>query len=376
MHVVWVIANEPSVPYFNWFAAKARETGALKFTFVALYPERPKMVDEMREQGWNCYWIPFDAAKRKRSMVRALFALYKLFRKLKPDIVHTHLFDDSLPGLKAARWARVPVRVVTKQDTTFHWYYAPKYVRFDRVNNRNATHIQAIATRNREFIIEKEKAPAEKVHLIRHGSPPEIMTAADDATIEKLKTKYNMHGRIVVGTVARLIRWKGHHLTIEAAAEAVKKYPELLFVWAGRGTDAYKTGLEQLIKDKGLENNICFTGWIDRKDIPSFYRCMDIYLHPAIEEPYGFAIAEALMNGVPVASTLTGATDLLEDNVSGIILPENDSAAITAALDFFCSDTERARQIGRAGQAIALKHHTFQRMWDEQLALYQRIIKK
>lgn len=374
MHVVWVIANEPSVPYFNWFAAKARETGAVQFTFVALYHERPKMIDEMRGQGFDCYWIPFDAAKRKRSMVRALFALYKLFRKLKPEIVHTHLFDDSLPGLLAARLAGVKGRVITKQDTTYHWYYAPAYVRFDRMNNRNATHIQAIATRNREFIIEKEKAPAAKVHLIRHGSPPEIMTAATEEAITRLKKQYNLEGRIVAGTVARLIRWKGHHLLIEAAAEAVKKYPQLLFIWAGRGTPEFKAGLEAAIREKGLENNVCFTGWIERKDIPSFYRCMDMYLHPAIEEPYGFAITEALMNGVPTASTLTGATDLLENYESGIILPENDSAAIVSAIDYFCSDKERAKRIGEAGKKSALNENSFERMWTEQIALYRRMM--
>jgi len=96
--------------------------------------------------GCDCYWIKFDENKRKRSTIKVVFQLYRLFQKLNPDVVHTHLFDDSLPSLLAARFAGVNIRAITKADTGFHYSYKPQWVWFDKLNNWNATHIVAIST--------------------------------------------------------------------------------------------------------------------------------------------------------------------------------------------------------------------------------------
>ena len=264
MHIVFVIANESSVPYFNWFAEESLKHDDVTFTFVALNHERPAMLDEMSARGIDAHWIEFSPVSRKQGMLRCLFKLYSLFRKIKPDVVQTHLFDDSVPGQLAARLAGVKVRVITKQDTTFHWYYAPKWVRFDRFNNWNATHIHAVASENERFILEKEKAPRAKVHLVRNGFPYDLMTASGDADIAELKELNGFEGRIVVGTVARYIHWKGHHLIIEAAKELVAKYPELLFVWAGSdGGSGYKDELQKMIDAAGAFGSHK-NSWLDR----------------------------------------------------------------------------------------------------------------
>ena len=98
----------------------------------------------------------------------------------------------------------------------------------------------------------------------------------------------------------------------------------------------------------------------------------DMYLHPAIEEPFGFAISEALMNGVPVAATRTGSTDLITHKKQGWILQENDVNAIIDVIKFYISDTCRRKDIAEAGQVHALKYLVFERMWKEQIALYQK----
>ena len=141
MHIIFVISNESSVPYFNWFAEKATQQKEHQFSFVTLYTERPKMIEDVGKYGWKCYWFKYNHHKRKRGMMSTFFQLYRLFKKLKPDVVHTHLFDDSLPALFAAKLARVKTRVITKADTTFHYFYAPKWMIADRFNNKNATHI-------------------------------------------------------------------------------------------------------------------------------------------------------------------------------------------------------------------------------------------
>ena len=376
MHVIHLMANNSSVPYFKWFAERSAGEENIKMSFIAMYRERPRMLDDMEERNCDCYWVPFDDAKRKRDMLKAVFTLYKLFRKIKPDVVHTHLFDDSLPGLLAAKLAGVKVRVITKQDTTFHWYYQPAYIRFDRWNNRIATHIHAVATENRKFILEKEKAKPEKVHLIRNGFPYDIMTKSDDATIAKLKKKFGLEGRYVIGTVARLIAWKGHDLIVKAAAELVRTYPDLKFIWAGTGDENYIKELREQIKTNNLEDHILLLDWVDREDMPSLYKCMDLYLHPALREPFGFAISEALMNQVPVAATPTGSVDLIQHKHDGYLLEQENWEDIIEAVRFYYSYSARTKEIAAKGHQHALDNLLFENMWQGHIDLYQSALKK
>lgn len=372
MHILFVIASESSVPYFTWFADKARSQDKHRFTFVALSSKPSEMVEEMEEKGWGVYWIKYNSINRKRGMIKSFFQLYFLFKKLKPDIVHSHLFDDSLPAMFAARLAGIKKRVLTKQDTTFHWYYAPSSVKFDRFNNRNATDVVAIANENKKFILEKEKCQPQKVHLVRHGMPYHLVTSSRSDFIEELRTEYQMEGRIVIGTVARYIHWKAHHLLIEAAQKLIEKYPNLLFVWAGSdGGTGYKKNLQEEVKRYNLQNHILMLDWVDRIKIPSLYKCMDIYLHPALNEPYGFVITEALMNRVPVISTRAGATNFLEHLKDGYLLEQDSVDDILKGVSSLLDDADLRNRLGESGCRVAKENCTFDHMWEGYMEIYE-----
>jgi glycosyltransferase involved in cell wall biosynthesis len=376
IHVAHIIANNSSVPYFTWFAQLSLKTPGVRLSFIALHSEKPAMIEEMAALGIPAFWIHFDASKRSSSMLRALPALYKLLRKIKPDVVHTHLFDDSLPALFAARLARVPVRVITKQDTAFHWYYASKGVRYDRRNNRNATHLVAVSEECREFILEKEKADPKKVRLVHHGIPLGKLTDQNEEAKKRLKEKYGLNGKIVVGTVARLIDWKGYRHIIEAAKKLVPHNPQLRFVFAGEGQQ--KTELTELIKQAGLTGEIIFTGFVAREDIPSLYGIMDIYLHAAFMEPFGFVIAEAMANAVPVVSTPTGAArDAIRDGQNGILAKYADADSIAAGVQKLLDmpETER-KQLGTKGRITAGEMFPVEKMWNGYLEIYRNALNK
>jgi glycosyltransferase involved in cell wall biosynthesis len=367
MHVVQIMANNPSVPYFKWFAEEVHKYPEMKFTFVAMCAEKPAMLDEMKDRGCDCVWIKYDAAERKSGMVKSFFALLKLFRKLKPDVVHTHLFDDSFPGLLAAKIAGVKKRVITKQDTTFHWYYAPKWVWTDRFNNRNATHLIAVTEENKQFILESERADPKKIRLAHNGFPFDLMTKQFDETRRKYIEKYGLQGKIVVGTVSRLIEWKGYLDIINAAERLVVNYPQIHFLFIGYG-DQKKT-LEKTIADKKLQNHITLTDWIDRADIPSLYGIMDVYAHAARYEPFGFVLIEAMFNGVPVVSTATGvAKDIIVHKENGYLVSYDDVARLADGIEYMLENDRKA--IGAKGKETALKSFQFENMFDRYKNIY------
>jgi len=372
MHVVHVIANNSSVPYLNWFAERLEAYPDVKFTVIALYPEKPNLIEEMQAYGCDAYWVKFDPERRKSGMIRAFFELYKLFKKIKPEVVNAHLFDDSVPALLAARLAGIKRRVIRKQDTAFHWYFAKLWVWADRFNNFNSTDIIAISKDSEKFLIEKEKAPASKVFMIHNGIPIKSFTTQVEIDKAYLIKKYGLEGKIVVGTIARYIEWKGYRYIIEAARTLTQKYPNLKFLFVGAGTQQQE--LEELVNKYGLSEHIVFTGWIDRKYIPSLYGIMDLYVHAAMMEPFGFVLVEAMANGVPIITSKTGvAADALEHKVTCYFTQDRDPEGIVSGVEWMLENpVERDAMKNRIKQ-IAVDEFSVEHMLAEHITVYRGI---
>ncbi|WP_299352539.1 glycosyltransferase family 4 protein [Mucilaginibacter sp.] len=363
------MANNSSVPYFNWFAEEIHKYPSYKFSFIAMCPSKPQMLEDMKERGCNCYWIKFNNAKRKGSMLLALPQLIKLFKLINPDVVNTHLFDDSLPALFAARLVGIKKRVITKGDTTFHWNYARKWVWADKFNNFNATNIIAISNESKEFILNNEKADPLKVKLIHHGIPFEYLCKQNDNYKKELRARYNITDNIVIGTVSRYIEWKGYRYIIEAAAEIIRKHPNVKFIFIGEGPQCDE--LNSLIIKYGLQGNIILAGWIERDYIPSLYGIMDIYVHAATQEPFGFVIAEAMANGVPLVTTRTGAAaDALEHKKNCYFVAEKNSKDIISGINWMLKDVKRKSLISEEIKLIAHSMYDVKFMLKNYLNVY------
>lgn len=371
IHIVFLMANNSSVPYFLWFAEKSMGNTEFKFSFVALNDSRPEMIDEMRAFNCECYWVPFESDKRKKSWAIAIVELYKLFKKIKPDVVHPHLFDDSVPALIAAKLAGIKFRFITKQDTTYHWFYAQKGVKFDKLNNYLATHIIAVSNECKQFIIEKEKANPEKLYVAHHGIPLDKLSYATEEYKNELINRFNLKDKIIIGTVARLIEWKGHRVLLDVAEKIVKEYPNIVFLFTGEGD--LKLEIEKIIQTKGLQNNIILTGYIAREKIPSLYSIMDIYIHAARYEPFGFVIAEAMLNGAPILSTKTGsALDAIQHKENGYLVDYDDVNGFVEGIRFLMNSDRQL--IGEKGKQTAMTMYSFENMWNGYLTLYKKVI--
>jgi len=374
MHVLHTFANNDSVPYLTWFAERARHEGDPRYTFLVMYPKRPRMIDEMRALGFNVEWIPYDDRKRKRGMLLALPRLWWYMRRYRPDVVHCNLFDDSLPGIIAAWLAGIKVRVVTKQDTGFHWLHAPRWMFLDRLISRTATHVIAISEECKRFLIEREHADPSKIVRIHNGIPPEIFTQQDPLVMEQLRVRFGTTGKgPIIGTVARFIEWKGYRYIIAAAARIVLRHPDARFLLCGTGNQEKE--IRTLVSEANLDEHVIFTGWVDRQEMASFYGLLDVYLHAAILEPFGLVYAEAMMNGVPVVSTPTGAAlDAIVNGENGILVDERSAEALADGVEHLLRSGPRS--IGAAGKETALRMYHFNIMWEGTVDLYRWALSK
>ncbi len=138
---------------------------------------------------------------------------------------------------------------------------------------------------------------------------------------------------IVIGTVGQLVPWKRQDLFLEAAAHIVAHMPRAWFLVVGAdlfGEHAdYVAELRELAASLSLGNRVIFAGF--REDIASVMAAMDLMLHCAEQEPLGRSLMEAMSLGVPcVAGASHGPAEIIEDGVSGILVPPGDGEAMAA----------------------------------------------
>lgn len=367
-HVVMIIANSPNPSYFRWFAELNYSQKACRLSFIFLYTEMPQLADEVKQYGVNSHFLFFDTYKSKPfQYLKMFFSLYLLFRKLNPNCIQTNLFDDSLPALLAARLAGVKKRIITKQDTGFHINYKPAMVKFDRFNNFNATDLIAVSQESKEIIVKNERGNSHKITLIHHGVDEKFITSAGEEDIQQIKNKFNPTGKILIGTIARYIPSKGYTGLIHAAALVIKKHPECCFIGFGHGTQQEE--LQKLINELGLEKHFLLAGLVDYSLIPAVYKNLSIYVHPARLEPFGFVIAEAMFNKIPIVTTRVGASrDVLVHGQSAYLVNYDMPEEIAAGIEYILENDIS----GMTNNAFVLAQNHFSRenMWNRYKELF------
>jgi glycosyltransferase involved in cell wall biosynthesis len=160
----------------------------------------------------------------------------------------------------------------------------------------------------------------------------------------------------VIGIVGRLDPYKGQRDTILAFARVAASHPSARLIVTG---DAVSTGgtpraeLEALAHDSGLLGRVHFSG--NREDVPRILASLDIFMHPSRNEPFGLALAEAALAGLPIIAYAEGGVfETVVDGQTGMLARPADVAHLAANLDALLSDPARARRMGAAGRERAL----------------------
>lgn len=275
--------------------------------------------------------------------VRALWALYRLFRRERPSVVHTHTAKAGTLGRLAAILAGVPVRV-----HTFHGhvlgggYFAPwktrLFLEIERQLARGTHRLVVLTERQRtEMSVELGVAAAEKFAVVPLGLELEKFRAADRGPDARGRARAALGiaaDARVVGIVGRLVPIKNHELYLEAVAAARRADPSVLGVVVGSGER--EEPLKALAARLGLAGAVVWLGW--RRDLPEVYTALDALALTSHDEGTPVAVLEALATGLPVvARDVGGVGEVLDKVGAGTVLPRDagptawGAAVLTAA---------------------------------------------
>lgn len=336
---------------------------------VFLAKQPPKIYETLKKEGFHVKYIPGSG---KRALLPTMFRLYRLFGRLRPDIVHTHLFNAAVTGLTAA-WARgIPRRINTRHHSSELHRYHPHAVYYDHYINWLSTDIVAISETVRKVLVEKESVNPNKVAVVYHGFDFDRFENTYQNKTD-LKEKYGMtESWPIIGVISRHVHWKGIQYTIPAFQSLLVKYPRAKLVLAnavGNHKDALMALLEP-IDPKNYEVIEFET------DVFSLYRSFDVFVHVPIGpeyEAFGQVYIEALFLGVPSVFTLSGvALDLVNDGENAIVVPYRDSSAIEVAIERILSEPGLREKLVLNGRNSVLYSFSAERMVRELTEIYGR----
>ena len=141
---------------------------------------------------------------------------------------------------------------------------------------------------------------------------------------------------------------------------------------AGDGFE--RPALVQLAQELGIGEDVTFLGWVSNAELPPFYRAAAVSVIPSLEEGFGIPAAEAMGCEVAVvASDAGGLPEVVENGVTGLVVPRGDSAALAKAIGSLLADPERRREMGQAGRARALRLFDWDRSAEQFEELYREV---
>jgi phosphatidyl-myo-inositol dimannoside synthase len=188
-------------------------------------------------------------------------------------------------------------------------------------------------------------------------------------TAPELRRRLASGGELLLLTVGRLQRRKGHDLVLRALAALGNSLAPLRYVIAGDGDDRVR--LESLATELGLGGRVTFVGAVPPAALPAYYAAADLFVHPnRLDghdfEGFGIVFLEAAAAGLPViAGTTGGAPEAVVHGATGLLVSGTSVDELCAALGALVSSRERREAMGRAGRVRAMREFS----WDRAAAL-------
>jgi glycosyltransferase involved in cell wall biosynthesis len=304
----------------------------------------------------------------------ALGRIIKYMREYHPDVVHTQLETSDILGTLAARYLNIP------SVSTIHTLEMPN--RKFKKYWRNWLHWNCLEHLANKVIVVSE---ATRHHYARQGFKDAKLTTIyngiDAIRFQKNEEERNAKTQMlaipeeskVITTVAVLREAKGIIYMLEALPAILKEIPQTYYVIAGDGDQ--RIFLESASKLSGIAGHVIFLG--HRKNIAEILAASDLFVYPTLRDALPTALFEAMAAGVPiVASQVGGVPEIVENNVSGLLVPPADPKKLAQACTRLLTDPELAKRLSSEACRTVLQRFDVRRHSNELLKIYEEVMKR
>lgn len=330
-----------------------------RLDIVVAVPEDSMLKEEISRLGVKA--VEIKGIGDKSLDLGSINSFYKLFKRLQPDIVHTHA---SVSARVAAKLAGVEAIIHTK-----HCIDSPKTgikrAASKSLNQMLSSKIIAVSEAVRQNLLEAG-IPDSMIKVIYGGVDEAARLSVED--INEIKKSYGIEEQdLVYGIVARLAAVKGHKYLIEAADIVVKRNGNIKFVVAGTGP--METQLKEMVQQKGLEKHFVFTGFI--KDIGRIYNIFDVNMSCSLSEALCLALIEGMTIGKPMIGTKVGGVpEVIQHLETGLLVQPGSSQELAEAILMLAEDEAVRKVMGDNALKVMKEKFSASVMAEEILKLY------
>lgn len=363
--------------------------------------------DKFKDIIGNIEYYPISVSLKKMSKFRKTFSLseeekriipecMRIIEDFKPDIIQC-FGSEWCYGLVAAHTTiPVVIHMQGSMPTYYNVLYPPRYSKYSKaLFNLERFHIKAAV---RSFFSDKINAQrAEREIRILKLNKYFLGRTDWDKSITKLFAPNSSYfvcnealrdsfqkGDVVwapknnklitLCTTGSGSLWKGLDVILKTAY-ILKNYTDLKFRWLLAGGESNKAYIEWMEKKSFRENNVEFVGLLNERQLAKTLLASDMYVHPAYIDNSPNALCEAMILGLPcIASYVGGIPSLIQDGISGILVPVNEPYFLAEKIVALSKDTELQRELSKNAILSAKMRHSPSKIENELIFAYKQIL--
>lgn len=300
--------------------------------------------------------------------LKAGWRLSRLLNRVRPDIVHAH--DPHAVAMAALGLSMSSLQpqapLVASRRVDFHL----KRHSFSQWKYRQVSAFIAASEAIAE-VLASDGIPRARIVTVHEGIDVERIARLEPASVHAEFFLPTLAP--VVGNIGALVAHKGHRHLVDAAAIVVREVPDARFVILGEGE--LREALEHQVRHLHLERHVFLPGF--RADVLALLKGFDVFVMSSETEGLGTSILDAMACGKPVVGTRAGGIpEVIDDGVTGEVVPAKDPKAMAKAIVGLLRDPERRARMGAAGLERVRDRFTVERMVSGTRRVYEKAVKE
>jgi glycosyltransferase involved in cell wall biosynthesis len=291
----------------------------------------------------------------------------ELARQTQAEVVHAHGYKADVYAYLALHGAGIPL-----VSTCHNWLKQNPLVSFygvvDRFVLRKYTAVVAVSDEVRRRLL-SAGVREDQVYQVENG----INLRPFERARPSLREEAGAERALTVGWAGRLSREKGANILIRAAAKVLLQLPQTKFVVVGDGPE--RNELESLVDKLNIRSSVSLMG--RRDDMPSIFASFDVAVSSSRQEGLPMAILEGMASRLPWVATAVGdVPTVVQDDVTGVLVPPEDAELLAAALVDLLHDADRRERLGVAARKLVEERFSAERMTGDYLRIYAESMRR
>lgn len=320
-----------------------RYMGEHGFDVIMVSADGPELPEVLNDEKCEHVIVPMTRQITPLRDLSSLFKLVRLFKKLKPDIVHSHTPKAGLLAMMAAKFAGVKIRIHTIAGLRYVTTTGMRrrlLVNMEKLTAHYANHVWPNSKSLKQFILENKLVSSEKLEMIGEGSSNGInlerytAAALDNTKLESIRQKINYNPDLFYFlSVGRIVKDKGMDELSLAFSRLYGKNSKLRLILVGSFEDDLDPVTESSRKILGEHPGIIRPGWSN--EVEYYMHLSNALVHPSYREGFPNVILQAgAMNCPVICSGIDGNIDLVDHNVTGLICKVRDADSLYQQMEF------------------------------------------